>query len=95
MKQLDPYEFDYIGGKDSTYLFTAQRGITYELRFKPTGYLFDSAQPFVNSIFEMVLLPINPDVDNQKPLDARIMPTVFAINRTLLCPAGKSASVSL
>lgn len=64
MKQLDPYQFDFIGGKDNAYIFTAQRGTTYEVRFKSTGYLFDRAQPFVNSIFEMVLLPINPDVDN-------------------------------
>jgi len=52
MKQIDPYEFDFLGGKNNGYLFTVQRGTTYEVKFKPSGYLFDSAQPFVDSVFE-------------------------------------------
>ncbi len=49
------------------------------IKFKPSGYLFDSKQPFVDSVFEMVLLPVNPAVDQEKPLDARTQPTVIAI----------------
>lgn len=81
MRQNDAYEFDFLGSKHHVYLFTVQRGITYEVRFKPSGYLFENAQPFVDSVFEMVLLPINADVDQEKPLDARIQPTVVAIIR--------------
>ncbi len=79
MKESEPYEFDFLGGDNNVYIFTVQRGHTYEAKFKPSGYLFDSSQPFVDSIFEMVLLPVNPGVGQDLPLDAKTQPTVIAI----------------
>ncbi|MPR36174.1 DUF6169 family protein [Salmonirosea aquatica] len=73
------YEFAFLGGSDSAYIFPTRFGITYEVRFKPSGYLFGDEQPFADSIFEVVLLPARGDADKEKPLDARIPSTVAAI----------------
>ena len=84
MKKSDAYEFVFQGGADNLYAFATANKLVYEVKFKPSGYLFDNDQPFVNSIFEMVLLPVKDDVGKEKQLDERIPATVTAIIRHFL-----------
>lgn len=39
---LDRYNFDFAGGDFNSYLFVTLQGITYEVQFIPTPYLFGS-----------------------------------------------------
>jgi hypothetical protein len=81
MEKSDPYEFIFQGGRDNLYAFATALRLVYEVKFKPSGYLFDDAQPFIDSIFEMVLLPVKADADKEKLFDARIPATINAIVR--------------
>lgn len=84
MKKSDAYEFVFEGDTDNLYAFATANKLVYEVRFKPSGYLFESDQPFVDSIFEMVLLPVKDDIGKEKRLDKRIPDTVAAIARHFL-----------
>lgn len=79
MKKSDSYDFAHNGGADNLYAFATDNKIIYEVRFKPSGYLFDDDQPFVDSILEMVLLPVKADVEKEKLLDEKIPATVADI----------------
>lgn len=81
MNKGDAYEFAFLGDKDSTYVFPTRHDLTYEVRFKPSGYLFGDEKPYADLIFELVILPIPADANKEKPLDSRIPPTVAAIVR--------------
>lgn len=50
MKKSDAYEFVFEGDTDNLYAFATANKLVYEVRFKPSGYLFDNEQAFVDSI---------------------------------------------
>lgn len=41
----DAYDFDFIGGQNNVYLFETDNNFRYEVKFVPSGYLWES-KPF-------------------------------------------------
>lgn len=75
------HDFTFGGGLTNSYYFANGAGITYEVMFKPSGYLFPEHPEFNRDVYEFIirieenLLAINP------PQDPLLPPTIAAIFR--------------
>jgi Family of unknown function (DUF6169) len=75
------YDFIFLGGIDNSYGFVTNHEIIYEIKFKPTGYLFDKYPIIAENSFEFVIeVAFNPALKNP-PLDALIPNTIASIFR--------------
>ena len=74
------YQFIYEGGFQNSYYFETEFGLIYEIRFKPTPYLFgNEMQDISESVFEFgILLQFNPNLKSPSE-DKEIGATVVAI----------------
>lgn len=72
------YEFQYVGGKNNSYLFETTLGIKYEVQFKPSPYIFGEDAIFASHIYEFVLL-IRGRINEQVESDHRIPVTIVGI----------------
>ncbi|QMW00933.1 DUF6169 family protein [Spirosoma foliorum] len=76
---LSSYNFTFIGGPKSIYIFETRFGAEYEIKFKPSGYLVDNPA-FEDFAFEMVIvLTANPYTPRLPPVDALMSATIRAI----------------
>lgn len=76
--QLPPYNYTFKGGSYNSYFFRTSIGIIYEVKFKPSDYLFN--EPVVDdSVFEFVIQIAENPTGKRPPLDKRIAPTIAAI----------------
>ena len=90
-QQLSSYNFTFVGGPHSVYLFESRFGAGYEVKFKPSGYLIDNPA-FEDCVFEMVIiLADNPYAPKLPPADAlmsatinRIVADFFTINKRVV-----------
>jgi len=48
------YKFSFEGGHNNSYIFRTDPGISYQIKFKPSGYLVPD-EPFAEHVFELVL----------------------------------------
>lgn len=76
MQQSEAYEFECIGGIHNTYLFSTVNGVSYHVKFKPSGYIFAGSPPFADYVFEFVIELV---YGNLSPNDPKIPATVSAI----------------
>lgn len=75
----DYYSFRFIGGGNNAYSFVTAYGVIYEVRFKPTGYIFGDA-PFAPYVFEFSLLMTYKPAERIKiASDLQIPKTVISI----------------
>ena len=74
------YSFLFEGGNQNSYYFETQMGLIYEIRFKPTPYLFgNEMQSIANNVFEFgILMQFNPTLKFPSE-DKKIGATVVAI----------------
>lgn len=73
------YEFYFWGGKNNSFIFETDLGIVYEVKFKPSDYLFSNLMLSSNFIYEFVIdVAINPTSKNP-PLDIKVSVTVANI----------------
>lgn len=74
------YQFLFEGGIQNSYYFETQMGLIYEIRFKPTPYLFgNEMQTIANNVFEFgILMQFNPSLKFPSE-DKKIGATVVAI----------------
>jgi hypothetical protein len=42
MQNLPTYNFIFVGGKENSYVFETEIGVIYEVKFKPSKYIFES-----------------------------------------------------
>jgi Family of unknown function (DUF6169) len=77
--QGEYYNFEFLGFKDNVYSFQTENGIIYEIKFKPTPYLFGETSIFAPHSFEMIIeVAINPTSKN--PIfDSKASRTVASI----------------
>ncbi|MEA5457802.1 DUF6169 family protein [Arcicella sp. LKC2W] len=74
-----PYKKLFLGGSDNVYGFETVNSIVYEVKFKPTSYIFESYLAFPIDAFEFVIsVALNPTGKNP-PLDAKIPFTIASI----------------
>lgn len=73
------YSFRFLGGTNNVYTFITAYNVVYEVRFKPTGYLFEDA-PFAPHVFEFSLLLLQkPEAAVKITTDVIIPNTVVVI----------------
>ncbi|MBD2756414.1 DUF6169 family protein [Spirosoma validum] len=76
-----PYEFEYVGGASNSYVFETTNEVTYQVKFKPTPYLFVNFPKLGEQVYELVIeLVYRPTADKLRA-DPAIGPTVLAICR--------------
>lgn len=74
------YNFVFRGGYNNSYTFDTNYQITYEVKFKPSSYLFDERYQFSSQVFEMVIaITESKNLDDKIPPDAYIMFTIADI----------------
>ncbi len=78
-QNTDIYEFDYIGGINNTYAFVSEHGIVYEIKFKPSSYIFGYETMQNEFAFEFVIEVAENITHKTPPLDGTIPPTIAAI----------------
>jgi hypothetical protein len=74
----DYYKFQFIGGQNNTYIFETDFEITYEIKFVPSGYIWEPAIPFFkDNTFEFIIAVI--EKSKNPPLDKKIPDTIALI----------------
>lgn len=84
MHREDPkwskYDFEFRGGKNNSYVFDTNHEITYEVKFKPSSYLFEEQDEFSTQVYEMVIAIVErKNADDKTPSDSLIMYTIADI----------------
>lgn len=79
MPSTEPYKFTFEGGEDNSYFFISHRDVVYQVKFKPSFYLFDAPAEVAENVFELVIADIY--VPRQQPplLDLQTPVTIAAI----------------
>ena len=78
MKENEPYPFQFIGGINNTYGFISFNKVSFEIKFKPSGYLFGDQVPFADYTYEFAIL-LKEEATEKSPPDPRISATVSEI----------------
>ncbi len=73
------YEFVYLGGINNTYAFVTDQQIVYELKFKPSSYIFGNQPLFTEFAFEFVIEVAENPLPKLPPPDAVIPVTIANI----------------
>lgn len=73
------YEFIFLGGINNTYAFITDHQIVYELKFKPSSYVFGDQPPFTEFAFEFVIEVAENPHTKLPPSDALIPVTITSI----------------
>ncbi|MBO0930394.1 DUF6169 family protein [Fibrella aquatilis] len=78
-KRLVSYEIDSSGNESNLFYFTTDQDIAYEVRFKPSGYLFPDEPLLEPHVYEMVIALISNPGGKPPAIDPRIPPTIAAV----------------
>lgn len=85
------YEFVFWGGINNTCAFITDHQIVYELKFKPSSYVFGNQPPFTEFAFEFVIEVAENPQPKLPPSDslisftiARIFNDFFALKETVV-----------
>lgn len=88
------YKFFFDGGNHNSYFFETNLEVIYEVKFKPTPYLFGNQQDEISDyIFELaVLVSYNPN-EKFPFVDKKIGATVVAIFIDFYSKTGKAVTI--
>jgi hypothetical protein len=88
------YQFIYIGGIHNSYFFETNGGIIYEIKFKPTPYLFgNDVKEISKNLFEFAILVEYKPALKLPPRDKKIGATVVAIFIDFYFKKGNAVSI--
>ena len=73
------YEFEFDGGGHNAYSFSTYDTIRYEIRFVPSGYMFESYVDHHIDAYEMVIAVADNPLGRRIPADLLTAPTIRAI----------------
>ncbi|MEY3417525.1 MAG: hypothetical protein RL060_1637, partial [Bacteroidota bacterium] len=73
-----PYSYFFVGGLNNSYFFETVNDIIYEIKFKPSSYLFDNHinLDIADLVFEFVIGIAEKPANLKPPLDKKISVTV-------------------
>lgn len=74
----NPYKFEYVGGVSNSYVFETVNEVIYQIKFKPTPYLFPNYPVLGQESFELVIDVIYSPL-GKIPSDAFIPSTIAAV----------------
>ena len=73
------YEYRFAGGKNNSYIFDTDNKITYEIKFVPSGYLFEEGHPARDFTYEYIISVLENNTGKTPPLDKKIPLTLALI----------------
>jgi hypothetical protein len=76
---LTHYPFRAAGGTYNSYFFVTKRAIVYEVKFRPSGYVFDTFPEVQEHTFEFIIEIIENPLGEAVPFDHLIRDTIAAI----------------
>jgi hypothetical protein len=82
------YDIEFAGGLNNVYVFGTTLGFSYEVSFKPSGYIFAGYQHFSNDVFEFVIALKNNSADGLPLADPLIEATIVRIFRDFFARRG-------
>ena len=76
-----PYKFFNVGGNDNSYIFETDNHLIYDIKFRPSSYLFEKTpKPYINDlVFEFIIELVYKPANLKPPLDKKISLTVAHI----------------
>lgn len=77
---MNGYDFEPSDSDPNTFLFKTRYGRFYEIKFKPTPYLFSDAPEYADDVYELSIITIGQGAMKTPP-DPAIAWTVFAIGQ--------------
>ncbi|MFD2569742.1 DUF6169 family protein [Spirosoma soli] len=77
--QNKPYDFICLGGINNTYAFVTRHQIIYEIKFKPSSYIFGNQPPFTEFAFEFVMDVAENPLPKLPPPDTSLPATIASI----------------
>ncbi len=81
LPSLPQYDYLFVGGLFNSYVFQTRHGITYEVTFKASGYLFEEYNLLQENTFEFSVLVADNPMDRTPPSDKLIPATIASIFR--------------
>ena len=78
------YEYRFAGGKNNSYIFDTDNKITYEIKFVPSGYLFEEGHPARDFTYEYIISVLENNTGKTPPLDKKIPLTLALIFQDFL-----------
>ena len=79
-----PYRFLLDEDELNTFAFETIYQLTYEVRFKHTGYIFADYPEIESNTFELIIRLVANHTGKRTPPDPRIAPTIATIFKTFL-----------
>ena len=78
----DHYPFQFVDNAVPHYVFQTDTGVRYEVKFKPSFYIFPSSFPFFDAVFEFSIIlaykpPGNPKIASDQYIPITVA-TIFA-----------------
>ena len=75
----ESYKYRFTGGKNNLYAFETDNGISYEIKFVPSGYIFPEGHPAQDYTYEFVIGVVENNTGKNPPLDKKIPQTIAFI----------------
>lgn len=73
------YDFDFEGGENNIYLFETDSNIRYQVKFVPSGYLWESNPFYADYTHEFAFFPLENNTGKSPPLDKKVPLTIALI----------------
>jgi hypothetical protein len=73
------YDYKFLGGKNNIYAFETDNEISYEVKFVPSGYIFEEEHPARDFTYEFVIGVVENNTGKNPPLDKKIPHTIALI----------------
>jgi Family of unknown function (DUF6169) len=78
-KLKESYKYRFLGGKNNVYAFETDNQISYEVKFVPSGYIFEKGHPAYDYTFEFVISVVENNTGKNPPLDRKLPHTTVYI----------------
>lgn len=75
----ESYPFRFLGKQNNSYLFDTDFGITYEIKFVPSGYIWETDPFFKDFTFEFIIAILENNTGKNPPLDKKLPDTIALI----------------
>ncbi len=75
----EAYDFRLVGSDNNIFLFETDAGVTYEVKFVPSGYLWESNPNYADYTHEFVVAVLENNTGKTPPLDKKIPDTIALI----------------
>ena len=79
LSKINSYSYEFEGGKNNSYIFKTDYEIRYEIKFVPSGYLWETAPFFKDYTFEFIIAILENNTGKNPPLDRKIPETLGLI----------------